>query len=120
VDLQLNGKRALVTGSSSGIGAGIARVLAAEGVHVIVHGRHATRTHKVADAIVEAGGHASVVLGDLSTEAGCASVGDEIMEESDGVDILVNNAGGLLASPLSGYITGANYRVDGGQVRSVN
>ncbi len=40
MDLQLNGKRALVTGSSSGIGEGIAKALAREGVVVVVHGRN--------------------------------------------------------------------------------
>ena len=43
MDLHLHGKRALVTGSSSGIGAEIARMLASEGVKVVVHGRDETR-----------------------------------------------------------------------------
>ena len=43
MDLQLTGKRALVTGSSAGIGVGIAEMLAAEGVSVVVHGRNAER-----------------------------------------------------------------------------
>ena len=49
MDLQLEGKRALVTGSSSGIGEGAARALAAEGVAVAVHGRDEARTRAVAD-----------------------------------------------------------------------
>ena len=50
MDLQLNGKTALVTGSSVGIGAGIVQTLAREGVSVIVHGRNAERTEAVAEA----------------------------------------------------------------------
>jgi NAD(P)-dependent dehydrogenase (short-subunit alcohol dehydrogenase family) len=48
MDMQLKGKRALVTGSSSGIGAEIAEMLAAEGVKVVVHGRDQARTQAVA------------------------------------------------------------------------
>ena len=51
MDLKLAGKRALVTGSSSGIGAAIARELAAEGMAVIVHGRDRDRTEAVARGI---------------------------------------------------------------------
>ena len=51
MDLQLGGLRALVTGSSSGIGAGIATVLAAEGAIVIVHGRDKARTNTVAEQL---------------------------------------------------------------------
>jgi 3-oxoacyl-[acyl-carrier protein] reductase len=47
MDLQLAGKRALVTGSSSGIGSEIARMLAAEGIGVVAHGRNAERTRAV-------------------------------------------------------------------------
>lgn len=94
MDLQLNGKRALVTGSSSGIGEGIAQVLAAEGAVVVVHGRDAQRAEAVAAGIRGSGGQASIALGDLATEAGCASVGDAVMAALGGIDILVNNAGG--------------------------
>jgi len=51
MDLQLNAKRALVTGSSAGIGEAIAKALAAEGASVIVHGRSAERAGAVAEAI---------------------------------------------------------------------
>lgn len=98
MDLQLAGKKALVTGSSSGIGAGIARVLAAEGAIVAVHGRDATRTQAVADQITQAGGQAVAVLGDLATEAGCAAVADAVQHTLGHVDILVNNAGGKTAA----------------------
>ena len=46
MDLQLAGKRALVTGSTQGTGAAIARTLAAEGAHVVIHGRDAERAEK--------------------------------------------------------------------------
>jgi NAD(P)-dependent dehydrogenase (short-subunit alcohol dehydrogenase family) len=75
MDLQLRGKCALVTGSSSGIGSGIARVLASEGVFVLIHGRDSARAQAVADDILRSGGGASVVLGDLATDAGGASRG---------------------------------------------
>ncbi|WP_313808465.1 SDR family NAD(P)-dependent oxidoreductase [Sphingobium sp.] len=90
MDLGLTGKRALVTGSSSGIGAGIARLLAAEGCAVIVHGRDAARARAVADRISAAG----VAIGDLSTDAGA----DAVAAAAGAVDILVNNAGGAVGT----------------------
>ncbi|WP_332845826.1 SDR family NAD(P)-dependent oxidoreductase [Amycolatopsis mongoliensis] len=82
MDLEITGKRALVTGSSAGLGAAIARLLAAEGASVVVHGQDADRAGKAAAEI----GAAEVAIGDLSTDAGAdAAAGD--------VDILVNNAG---------------------------
>ena len=74
MDMQLKGKRALVTGSSSGIGAEIARMLAAEGVKVVVHGRDQARTQAVATEIETAGGQAATALGDLTTDDGAAAV----------------------------------------------
>jgi NAD(P)-dependent dehydrogenase (short-subunit alcohol dehydrogenase family) len=91
VDLQLNGKRALVSGSTSGIGRAIAIALAAEGVAVLVHGRDAERAKATADAIAVAGGVASIALGDLTHEAGAQQV-ISAAEAFGGVDILVNNA----------------------------
>jgi 3-oxoacyl-[acyl-carrier protein] reductase len=93
MDLQLAGKRALVTGSSSGIGSEIARMLAAEGIGVVVHGRNAERTQAVVRQIEDAGGRAAIALGDLMTEDGKVAVIDATGRAFGGVDILVNNAG---------------------------
>lgn len=98
MDLELNGKRALVTGSSSGIGAATARLLAAEGARVMVHGRDEAKTKAVAQSLIDAGGEASYVIGDLSEEAVCADVAKHVMQEFGGVDVLVNNAGGFAAT----------------------
>ena len=92
MDLQLVGKRALVTGSSSGLGEAIVKLLAAEGAAVVVHGRDEARTAAVAKSIREDGGDASIAIGDLGTDAGAEEV--EAAAVADGpVDILVNNVG---------------------------
>jgi NAD(P)-dependent dehydrogenase (short-subunit alcohol dehydrogenase family) len=94
MDMQLAGKRALVTGSSSGIGAEIARILAAEGVKVVVHGRNQARTQAVATEIETAGRQTATALGDLTTDDGATAVIEAARQAFDGIDILVNNAGG--------------------------
>jgi 3-oxoacyl-[acyl-carrier protein] reductase len=93
MDLQLVGKRAVVTGSSSGIGEAIAKTLAAEGASVVVHGRREAEAKRVAAEIKAAGGKAVVALGDLSTDAGADAVAKVTNETFGGADILVNNAG---------------------------
>ncbi len=91
MDLQLKGRRALVTGSSSGIGEAIARMLASEGASVVVHGRNAERAEKVAAKI----GAAGVALGALSSDEGAAGVYTAAVKALGGsVEILINNAGG--------------------------
>ncbi|MBY8859279.1 SDR family oxidoreductase [Nocardia sp. CA2R105] len=92
MELNLRGKRALVTGSSAGLGEAIATMLAAEGATVIVHGRHEARTNRVADTIRKAGGVAIVALGDLTTDAAADEVAHVALADGP-VDILVNNAG---------------------------
>lgn len=92
MELNLGGKRALVTGSSAGLGEATAKMLAAEGATVIVHGRDEARTSQVADAIRATGGLATVVLGDLTTDAGADKVAEAALADGP-VDILVNNAG---------------------------
>lgn len=92
MDLRLTGKRALVTGSSSGIGEAIVKLLAAEGVAVVVHGRSVSRANAVAEAIRAGGGNAEVALGDLTTDAGADAVAAAALV-SGPIDILVNNAG---------------------------
>ena len=84
MDIQLTGRHALVTGSSSGLGEAIARLLAAEGAEVVVHGRDRARTEAVAKEI-----GATAAIGDLTTDAGA----DAVAEAAGEVDVLVNNAG---------------------------
>lgn len=94
MELQLKSKRALVSGSNSGIGEGIVKLLAEEGAIVVVHGRDRQRTEAVAEAIRAAGGEALGVTGDLATDEGCRQVADFAIDKLGGIDILVNNAGG--------------------------
>ena len=95
MDLRLAGKRALVTGSSSGIGEAIVKLLAGEGVAVVVHGRDESRANAVAEAIRAKGGEAEVALGDLTTDAGADAVAVAVQAFGP-IDILVNNAGVIL------------------------
>ena len=91
MDLKLAGRRAFVTGSSSGIGEAVARMLAQEGALVVVHGRNRERAEKVASEIKAAG----IALGDLSTDDGAAAVHAQVKDALKGnIEILVNNAGG--------------------------
>jgi NAD(P)-dependent dehydrogenase (short-subunit alcohol dehydrogenase family) len=93
MDLALRGKRALVTGSSRGIGAAIAKALAREGVSLVVHGRSEGDAARVASEIGVEGGKAAVALGDLSTDDGAALAIDAALAAFGGIDIAVNNAG---------------------------
>jgi NAD(P)-dependent dehydrogenase (short-subunit alcohol dehydrogenase family) len=92
MDSQLKGKRALVTGASSGLGEAIAKILAAEGVFVVVHGRDTYRAGHVVDDIIKTGGFAEVAIGDLATDEGADAVAATALC-GGAVDILVNNAG---------------------------
>ena len=93
MDLQLTGKRALITGSSIGIGAAIASMLAVEGTHVVIHGRDKERTEQVARSIVEQGGQASIAVGDLGSDEGAKRVAESALSSLGEIDILINNAG---------------------------
>lgn len=70
MDLQLQGRRALVTGWSAGIGAAIARRLAAEGARVVVHGRDSGGVHGLVDELRASGAHAAGAVGDLADDRG--------------------------------------------------
>jgi len=93
MDLQLEGKRALVTGSNTGTGASIAKTLAREGTYVIVRGRDHDRAEAVAADIRSEGGKAAVVIGDLSSATAAQQIADDARTAFSGVDILINNAG---------------------------
>jgi NAD(P)-dependent dehydrogenase (short-subunit alcohol dehydrogenase family) len=85
----LHGKRALVTGATSGIGRAVALRLARDGAEVVVHGRDAERGRETVEAISAAGGRARFVAADL----GDAGETRRLAEDVGDVDILVNNAG---------------------------
>ena len=91
----LSGKRALITGSTSGIGLAIARAFAAEGAEVVLNGfGDADEIAKLCDEL-----GASHVAADLLTAEGC----EELMQKAGPVDILVNNAGMQHVSPVDEF-----------------
>lgn len=89
----LEGKRALVTGGSSGIGAAAARGLGRAGAEVVVVGRDQERTEAVATAIEAAGGSAAVEIADLGDPARTEELAAAIDARHGGFDVLVNSAG---------------------------
>ena len=91
--MRLQGKTALVTGSTSGIGQAIAAAFANEGAHVIVTGRDAHRGMMVVEQIERAGGAASFVPADVSRPEDARRLAEEAVAQVGGIDILVNNAG---------------------------
>ena len=93
----LQGKAALITGSSTGIGAAVARAYAAQGMSVAVHcNSHRAEADAVAADIARAGGTAIVLQGDVRSMATCARLVQEAHAAFGRLDVLVNNAGGVV------------------------
>jgi len=86
---------ALVTGAGRGLGAEVARALAARGLRVLCHARDGPRAEAIAAAV---GGHP--LPGDLRTEAGCAALARAAAERVRALDLLVHNAGVMPAGSL--------------------
>ena len=95
MDLQLQGRTALVTGASVGIGRGIALALAAEGVRLALTARRLDRLREVATKIVAAGGAEPVLFEqDMLARDASSHIAQQALQGLGQVDILVNNAGG--------------------------
>jgi 3-oxoacyl-[acyl-carrier protein] reductase len=100
--MRLKGKRAVITGASSGIGSAIARRFAAEGARVIVHyGQAAARAEAVATAIRSAGGEAFLIAADIAQPATVEWLVKEAESVLGGIDVWANIAG-------ADILTGAN------------
>ncbi len=101
MDLQIEGKVALVTGASIGIGTGIARVLAEEGCRLIITARRDDLLNGVADEI-ESASHERplVVKQDIMADDAAATLKQAVDDGYGQLDILVNNAGAMVLAPI--------------------
>jgi len=100
---RLQGRRALITGSSSGIGRGVALAFAAEGADVVVNYPDASQAANAAEvvaAVVALGRRAIAIPADVALEADVDGLVDRAVQFMGGIDILVNNAGIAAASPI--------------------
>lgn len=107
---RLEGRVALVSGSTRGIGRSIAELFAAEGARVAVTGRTVERGEKVVAGIRDRGGEAAFFTLDITDEASVRDVMDAAAERFGGLDVLVNNAAPTAAvaatvKPLAQYST---------------
>lgn len=98
---KLSGRVALVTGASKGIGAGVAKELAAAGAAVVVnYATDQAGADAVVRTIVNAGGRATAIQGDVSKAADVKRLIDQTKQAHESLDILVNNAGVYQGMPI--------------------
>jgi NAD(P)-dependent dehydrogenase (short-subunit alcohol dehydrogenase family) len=90
---KLNGKTALITGSTDGVGCVVAKRLGEAGWRVLVHGRDRGRGERVAAEITDAGGSAEFLMADLSALADVRRLADAVQKTAPRLDLLINNAG---------------------------
>ncbi|MGA8043208.1 MAG: 2-dehydro-3-deoxy-D-gluconate 5-dehydrogenase KduD [Terracidiphilus sp.] len=94
----LHGKVALVTGSSRGLGAGMALALASAGAHIALHGSRSV-PQTIQDEVAQTGSKCIALTGDISQRSVCLSLVDAVIQHFGTIDILVNNAGTIRRSP---------------------
>lgn len=100
---KLDGRTALVTGASSGIGQAIAIALAESGAKVAVHCRTSGKGSETVSAITSAGGTAIEVVGDMADATTPANVFEQAAATLGSVDILINNSGTVRRAPAAEY-----------------
>ncbi len=98
----LKGKTALVTGSSRGLGAGIALALAEAGAQVALHGSNSVR-QTTQDQLAKTGVRTASFVADISEEAARTGLIDQVLAEFGRIDILVNNAGTTRRAPAEQF-----------------
>ena len=91
--MRLEGKVALITGGTSGIGSATAARFADEGASVAITGRNAERGEQVVQGIVENGGEALFIRADVRSAEDCRQAVDQTPERFGKIDVLFNNAG---------------------------
>ncbi len=91
--MRFNGKVAIITGGTSGIGLATAELFSAEGARVVLMARSATRGKEAVERVTSAGGQAVFVHGDVSVSADCRQCVATAVEAYGRLDILFNNAG---------------------------
>src|SRR5262245_43392445 len=96
---KLSGRVALVTGSSRGIGAAIAKRFAIEGARVAVHGRDRAALDRIRSEVVVAGGQAVAVAGDLTRFSEVEDIRQQVESVLGPIDTLVANAGASVTRP---------------------
>lgn len=97
---RFEGKTGLITGATSGIGRETAKLLASEGMRVLLVGRNQERGQSVLEEIIRDGGHGTLYLCDVSNEEEVKHLYAEIRKDLNHIDLLFNNAGILLTSSL--------------------
>ncbi len=99
----LQGRNALVTGSQTGLGAGMAVGLAEAGANVVVHGKDETGVAEVCEAVCGAGVRVARAIGDVSQPGVCEELVELTVRELGSIDILVNNAGIIRRAPAAEF-----------------
>jgi len=101
------GKAVLITGSTSGIGAGTAKAFAAHGARVMVSGRNRERGEAVLAEIAAAGGAAELIIGDVAEAEFCQQLVSETVARFGKLDILFNNAGIAIHGKIASHSNAA-------------
>ncbi|MFI0808735.1 SDR family oxidoreductase [Streptomyces echinatus] len=101
----LQGRVAVITGASSGIGEASAEKLAALGAHAVVLARRADRLTDLVARIKKNGGSATAITADVTDRAAIQAAADQVAAERGGADLLLNNAGVMLPAPIEELAT---------------
>lgn len=99
----LEGRRALITGSSQGIGLALARGLVAAGASVVLNGRNKEKLHAARDELQKAGYQANSLVFDVTDHESIRAAIDDFETNSGPIDILINNAGMQHRTPLEDF-----------------